>query len=235
MKMNRNKNNEGFTLIEIAITFAIISIIILVIYKAFSAGLTVYERAQKEIEAMQSARAVIKMLTRDIRAITKVTPVDERLQKPSGSADRSDCKLVGDDLTLDIITNSRPLTNYWPEYFPRRSGRAGVTYYSAATNDVNMPVCYFRKVKWDFAAAPWTNEETEQLDGIIEIKFSYFDGANKEWKSAWSTENPGGSAARSPRGLLPHSILFSVTGQSMGVHPQTVMLQTQVGLVSYER
>ncbi|OGF51455.1 MAG: hypothetical protein A2044_03795 [Candidatus Firestonebacteria bacterium GWA2_43_8] len=233
--MRTTRKNSGFTLIEVAVTFAIVSVIILVVFKTFSTGLTVYERAEKETEALQGARAVLKMMTRDIRAVAGVTPVNERLQKASGAVDRSYCKLVGDETTLDIIVNSRPVTNYWPEYFPRRASRASVTYYFDSTNDPAMPVCYFRKVKWDFATEPWTNEEIERLDGIIEMKISYFDGASKEWKTSWSTEDLGGQTIRSPRGLLPHSILFSVTSQSMGIHPQTVMLETQVGVVSYER
>ncbi|MFH1073455.1 MAG: type II secretion system protein [Candidatus Firestonebacteria bacterium] len=233
--MNRINNNRGFTLIEVAVTFAIVSVIILLVYKTFSTGLTVYERVRKETEALQGARSVLKMLTKDIRSIAGSTPVNEKLQKISGSTERSCCKLVGDETSLDMITNSRPVTNYWPEYFPRRSSRSGVTYYQAATNDENMPVCYFRKVKWDFAASPWANEEIERLDGIIEIKISYFNGADKEWKNSWSTEDPGGQTIKNPRGLLPHSILFSVTSQSMGLHPQTVKLETQVGLVAYER
>ena|GEM_PF-1809673 len=227
--------NKGFTLIEITVTFAIVSVIILVLFKTFSTGLTVYERAQKEMEALQSARTVLKILTRDIRGASSVTPVDPRLLSASGAVERIYCKLTGNEVSLDLITNARPVTNYWPEYFPRRSSRSAVTYYSAATGEENMQVCYFRKVKWDFATAPWTNEEVERLDGITAIKFSYFDGASKEWKNSWSTEDPGGRTLKNPRGLFPHSVLLAVTGQSMGLHPQFVTLQTQVGVASYER
>jgi len=233
--INRKTNNKGFTLIEVAITFAITAVVILVVYKTFSTGLSVYERAKKETEALQSARSVLKMLTRDIRSISSFAPLSQRLPKANGIPERNYSKLVGDELTLDFITNSRPVTNYWPESFPRRSSRSAVTYYSAETNDVNMPVCYYRKVKWDFAAPPWTSEEIEKLDGIIELKFSYFNGAAKEWSSSWSTEDANGRISSSSRGIFPHSIMFSVIGQSQGLHPQTVMLETQVGLVSYER
>ncbi|MDI6734850.1 MAG: prepilin-type N-terminal cleavage/methylation domain-containing protein [bacterium] len=68
MKINRS----GFTLIELMIVVALVSLIIPIIYSVFIYGLLTYNTSAGQIEIFRSAQPIILLLQNDIRPAIKV-------------------------------------------------------------------------------------------------------------------------------------------------------------------
>ncbi|MEI7904394.1 MAG: prepilin-type N-terminal cleavage/methylation domain-containing protein [Candidatus Firestonebacteria bacterium] len=228
---------KGYTLIELMIALGIISLILLAIYRSFSAGWMAYENSRKECEALLNARNVIKMLTRDIRSVGSSEPLYVGRDSASTALmiKRDYFKLTGDILNLEVMTYSRPVSFYWPEYFPRRSYRCRVSYYSGASALASERQGCFRKVNYDFATAPWKDEELEELDGIAKIEFGYYDGRANQWVENWDTGLNLDSRGYNFHNLLPQSVTFRVTAMSAGVKPFFAVLESSANLACYER
>ena len=57
----------GFTLLEVIVSVAIFSLVILVAYEIYSLGQNIYRRGGDEMEVWQNARASLDRLTREVR------------------------------------------------------------------------------------------------------------------------------------------------------------------------
>jgi prepilin-type N-terminal cleavage/methylation domain-containing protein len=228
---------KGYTLIELMVSLGIMALILLSIYKTFSVGWISYDRAMKVCQANQSARNTIKFLTRDLRSIGSAEPLYIGRDSVTTAAmiKRPYFKITGGVDNMDFFTYSRPVTLYWPESFPRRSYRSHVTYFLGATNDPNIPQCYYRQVKWDFSTPPWKDEEVEMLDGITDIQFSYYDWQKKKWVDTWDTDLILKQKGYNFHGMYPQTVNFRVTAQSIGVNSVVAVLESSVNVVSYER
>ncbi len=227
---------RGYTLIELMVGLAIIVIIMSGVYTTFSAGLGAYDNYRKECEAYLSARNMIKNLTRDLRSTGASEPVF--FGKNSGFASalikRDYFAFKGTAASVEVMTYSRPVSLYWPEYFPRRSYRAKVTYGPASSAE-GVEACFQRSSVWDFATAPWKNEEKEVLDNITAVVFSYYDGKKQSWVDSWDTDSLKQARGNNYHNLLPQIVNFKVTAKSYGVKPVYAVLESCVNLVGYER
>jgi len=227
---------RGYTLLELTVGLGIIVLIMSGVYATFSAGLGAYDNYRKECEAYLSARNMVKNLTRDLRATGASEPIF--LGKNSGTMaaliKRSYFVFKGTAGAVEFMTYSRPVSLYWPEYFPRRSYRAKVSYAAAPALEGVEP-CFQRSSSWDFATAPWKNEETEALDNISSVSFSFYDGKKQVWLDSWDTDALIKMKSKSFHNLLPQMVNFKVTGKSSGVKPVYAVLESCVNLVGYER
>jgi len=222
---------------ELMIALGIIALILLAIYKAFSAGWMAYENARKECEALLNARNVIKMLTRDIRSVGSAEPlyVGRDSATTAKLIKRDYFGLTGEILKLELMTYSRPGSFYWPEYFPRRSNRCRVSYYSGVSTVDPDRQNYFRRVKYDYVTPPWKDEEIEELNGITRIEFGYYNGQQNKWVESWDTVANLQAKGYNFRNMFPQTITFRVIAESSGVKPAVTMLESSANLASYER
>ena len=215
---------------------AIIVIIMSGVYTTFSAGLGAYDNYRKECEAYLSARNMIKNLTRDLRSTGASEPIF--FSKNSGATaaliKRNYFGFKGTAGSIEIMTYSRPVSLYWPEYFPRRSYRAKVTYLASTVSTDTAP-CFERIAVWDFATDPWKSEEDELLEPITSVVFSFYDGKKQVWVDNWDTSLMMKSSGYYFHNLLPQMVDFKVTAKSSGVKPVYAVLESCVSLVGYER
>lgn len=65
--MNFKHSEKGLSLIELVVTLAIISFIIMAIYTFYLAGLKGWQRSQDQIESQQSARIAMDKINRELR------------------------------------------------------------------------------------------------------------------------------------------------------------------------
>lgn len=221
--------SPGYTLIELLAALSIITVVLSSVYGVFSAGISSWDRAFNESEALMNARTTLKILSRDIKNIVAAEPF---LLKNMGKIDREFFYLAGSESNLEMICYSRPVSLYWPEDFPRRSDLCKVSYYFEALNEDSEKVVLKRKVTWDKAVLPWKEEEVEILDGVTALVFSYCTSG--DWVAGWNTVE---RAKRSMgfRGLLPSLIKVKATGESGGVRSRTTVLETTVGVTVYEQ
>ncbi|MFA6551519.1 MAG: prepilin-type N-terminal cleavage/methylation domain-containing protein [Patescibacteria group bacterium] len=61
------KLTTGFTLIEVIVSIAMFTLVILIAYEMYSLGQNVYRRGGDEMETWQNARAALDRMTREIR------------------------------------------------------------------------------------------------------------------------------------------------------------------------
>ena len=109
---------KGFTLLELMAALSIIVLVAASVYGAFSAGISAWDRAFNESEALLNARSTLKLITRDIKSVVSAEPI---LTKNLGKLNREYFYLAGGEDKLQMICYSRPVSLYWPENFPRRS------------------------------------------------------------------------------------------------------------------
>lgn len=76
-----NKNNKAFTLIEVLLSIAISSIIIIVAFSVFHAGSISWEKIEEKADVNQNARIVMETIISDIRRCNKADVIsDERIK-----------------------------------------------------------------------------------------------------------------------------------------------------------
>lgn len=227
--MNKSAYRPGFTLIELMAALSIIVLVTASVYGAFSSGLSAWDRTFKESEALQTARATLKIISRDIKSVVAAEPI---LTKNLGKLDRQYFSLVGAERSLQMICYSRPVSFYWPENFPRRADFCKITYYFEALDEGSETTVLKRKVTWDKAVLPWKDEEVEVLDGVTELNLSYFN--NSSWVLEWDTLEKQKTKS-GYHSLLPRLIKVGVTASSGGVRNRSVTLETIMGVTTYER
>ena len=69
------KLTTGFTLIEVIVSIAMFTLVILIAYEMYSLGQNVYRRGGDEMEAWQNARTVLDRLTREVRQAESLATV----------------------------------------------------------------------------------------------------------------------------------------------------------------
>src|SRR5580698_3756420 len=66
--------NEGFTLIELTISAAVASIILVAAYLCLSAGVASQKMIEPRTEVLQSARVALAMMSADLRSACSLSP-----------------------------------------------------------------------------------------------------------------------------------------------------------------
>ncbi|MFH1823961.1 MAG: prepilin-type N-terminal cleavage/methylation domain-containing protein [Candidatus Firestonebacteria bacterium] len=227
---------KGYTLIELMTALIIITIAGLCVYKTFTSGWLAWDSAIKRGEALQNARSFIKVLTKDLKTVVAAeSVVNEEVLKILKDAKRNYFKLIGGENSLEMICYSRPVTYYWPEYFPRRSSICYVSYYIASNSDEETSFCVYRKVKWDNAILPWKDEEIEKFDDILNVQFSFLDSGKKTWEVSWNTDEMMRLKGSSYTGLLPRAVKVNITSKGGNLKPDEVRLETIVALPTFEK
>jgi type II secretion system protein J len=223
---------RGYTLIELMVALVIITISSLTVYRTFTSGWFVWDKAIKRIEAIRSARSFIKILTKDLKTIVAAEPVSEEALKVLKDIKREYFKLIGSENSLEMICYSKPVTSYWPEYFPRRSSICYVSYF---INTDEKTSSVYRRVKWYNAVLPYKDEEIEKFDNIVDVKFSFLNDYKGNWETSWSTDEMIKLMGFSYRGLFPRCVKVNVTSKSGDIRPQEISLETTISLIAFER
>jgi type IV pilus assembly protein PilW len=65
--MRDRRDHGGFTIIEVLISTAIFSIVMIAIYLMFDTNRTTYARGENKLEIQQNARVAVEMLARELR------------------------------------------------------------------------------------------------------------------------------------------------------------------------
>ena len=163
-------NQGGFTLIELTISAAVASIILVASYLCLSAGVASQKLIEPRTEVLQSARVALAMMSADLRSACSLCP---------------DFDFVGEQRAIGEIEadNLDFATHY---YTPARSGEADycqVSYFvdkGRASNRFSL----WRRRNPHIAPDPLAGGAREEIvPGLRGLTLEYYDGL--DWYDNW--------------------------------------------------
>jgi general secretion pathway protein J len=170
---------SGFTLLELVITFTILSLILLVIAGAMRLGSAAWERGEEKAEKFQRGRAGFSLLSQQLKSAYPYK-VKAKQAEPDYLA------FQGASDSLRFVTNFS-LKSRRPE------GLVFVTYKIEEDKSSGkvLKVCEQRVLNKDFTeATPKDEDFLPLLEGLSEITFEYYREAEDEegtgeWVNSW--------------------------------------------------
>lgn len=189
-------NKNGFTLVELLIAIAILSIIMAVVYKSFYASTEGIKRAEAVDDINSTARVIFLKLMDDINS-AYLTGKDVIFVGDS----KRDKDLPQDSLSLTSLSNLRMVRD------AKETDLYETGYYLKEDYDYQRQekkTSLFRREKKTIGIEPVLEggEAYELTDEIAGIRFSYFDGTS--WKDNWDSR----ITKALPKGVEVEIILF---------------------------
>ena len=172
------KRQAGFTLIELMISAALMSMILTGAYLCLSAGLSGQKLVESRSEVVQSARVALTLLTADLRAACPLSKDFEFLgmHRMAGEVEADN---------LDFGTH-----NYSPRR-PREGDFCAVSYFLDKTSEASQ-YSLWRRRNPTLAPDPLAGGKREPIvSGVRGLRFEYYDGY--DWYDDW------GDASGKPR------------------------------------
>lgn len=191
-----NKRN-GFTLVELLIAIAILSIIMSVVYKSFYASTEGIKRAEVVDDINSTARVIFLKLMDDINSAY----LDNSNKTIFVGDSKRDKDLPQDSLSLTSLSNLRMVRD------AKETDLYETGYYLKEDYDYQRQekkTSLFRREKKTIGIEPVLEggEVYELTDEIAGIRFSYFDGAS--WNDKWDSR----ITKALPKGVDVEIILF---------------------------
>ena len=178
-----DKNESGFTLIEIMLSVSILAMVIAVIFTTFRIGINAWEKGESKIESLQTKRAVNALIYREINSVYPytITPgeLDTHIKYNAFFGESDSLKFVSHASTTGRSTGLS-LIEMWTE---NEKGlfigeREAIVSNRSDLNDIDL-----------------RDEDTavSVCSEIKEISFRYFERKNKdeegEWQENWDPED----------------------------------------------
>jgi general secretion pathway protein J len=191
----RTPNASGFTLLEVLIAVAIMSLIVTVIYTSFSTTSRNVQQAEEMRDTADLARTLLAKLSDDIANAY----VNTRMNSPvvltifygkKGEADLKDEKIRRDDLSMTTLTNVRTPgtkeTDLWEVGY----------FFKEKTNGIGFALMRRekRELSKDSPALEGGLEPYEVTDRVESLKFRYFDVGAQKWVDEWDSRTRGTSS-----------------------------------------
>ena len=164
----------GFTLIELMLSATLMVLILAGAYVCLRAGLSAQRLIDPRLEATQSARVVLALLTADLRAACPLDPDSEFV-----GIDRKLGDIEADN--IDFATLNRT---------PRRPGEGDYcqTSYYLDRDENGGDLVLWRRRNPRLGLDPFSGGTREELArGVRQLKFEFFDGY--EWYDTWGDPN----------------------------------------------
>jgi len=169
-------------LLEVVIGAALLSIILTAAYLCLSACIASQREMQPRLDAIQSARVALALITADLRAACSLDPGTEFLGTP-----RSLGNIPADN--VDFATH-----NYTPRH--EHEGDFCEESLFVARDQESGQLALWRRRNPTLAVDPLAGGAREELaTGVLGLQFEYFDGI--DWYESWG--DPTGKAQTSNR------------------------------------
>jgi prepilin-type N-terminal cleavage/methylation domain-containing protein len=177
-----NKSARGFTLIEVVISAALMSLILMSAYLCLNAGVASQKLIEPRADILQSARVALALLSADLRNACPLSKDYQFLgtQRKLGEMEADN---------LDFATHN---------YTPRRAREGDfceISYFVNPDPETGgFKLC--RRRNPTIAPDPLTGGRCEDIaTGLTRVQFEYFDGF--DWYDTWGEIKPKGPSAKS--------------------------------------
>ena len=170
MRMRRHPRASGFTLIELVISAAIGSVILISAYACLRAGLTGQKMIDSRADAIQSARVALDLMTADLRSATPLSP---------------DIEFLGMVRSIEGTTASNVefgTHNYTPRAI-REGDFCEMSYYLEKNADTETLSLWRRRDPSPDRERLTGGIREEIAQNVSGLRFDYYDGF--EWFTSW--------------------------------------------------
>ncbi len=181
---------EGFTLIELTISAALMSIILTGAYLCLSAAVSSQKLLEPRNELFQNARVAMAMMSADLRSACPLA---------------KDLEFVGmqrDDLEIEAGNLDFATHNYFPQR-PNEGDFCEVSYFLREDAPESGQYSLWRRRDPTIAAVPMSGGRHEEIiRGVRGLRFEYYDGF--DWYDTWG--EVGGHQKEKKTELLPPNL-----------------------------
>ncbi len=172
------RTKAGFTLVEMTISMALMSLILISAYLCLNAGFAAQRLVDPRLEAVQSARVALNLITADLRSACPLAKNMEFI-----GMDRMLGEVEADN--LDFATH---------HYTPSRPGDGDYcqTSYFLEPDHESGELVLWRRRNPRIGLDPFSGGSREEIArGVHQLKFEYYDGF--VWYDTWG--DPDGRAS----------------------------------------
>jgi len=195
--------DKGFTLLELLVSIAILSMVLVMIYGTLSMGSRAWEKGEEDIEKTQRMRVVMNLLSREIKSTFpyKVTPSELDTHKEFYAFE-------GKKDSINFVST-----------VPLKGGRRGLSWLSFwVESEEGLVVVERDALRSDIFKERNSidNDEIEVLDSnVTSMKLEYYElksgkeegEGEGEWKEHWDAEKER---------TLPHAVKIELTFEEEG-------------------
>ena len=184
------RESSGFTLIELVISAALMALILVSAYLCMSACVSSQKLIEPRIEAFQSARVALAIMTADLRSACPLSKESEFVGMHRTLKDAETGKDVEAD-NLDFATH-----NYSPRQ-PREGDFCQVSFFVQPERESGK-FSLWRRRNPTIALDPLSGGNREEIvRGLRGLRFEYYDGY--EWYDSWGDTEGNGKKQSSLR------------------------------------
>jgi general secretion pathway protein J len=201
-----SSNSKGFTLIEVLIAVAILSVLVTVVYTSFSTASRNVEQAEKIRDTSDLARTLLAKLSDDIANAYVNTRMNVPIvltifygkREEEGLGEE---KKRRDAIFLTPLTNARTLgskeTDLWEVgyFFKEKTNGSGFVMMRREKRELNK---VSPALEGDFS-------QYKVTDRVESLKFRYFDIGAQQWVDEWDSRTKG------PSNLLPKAVEITLS------------------------
>jgi general secretion pathway protein J len=217
----RTPNSPGFTLLEVLVASAILSMVLAIVYGVFSQTLTSTQRAEERNAQSRTARIVLLRIGDDLQASLPLTSGHFRFV---GRASRT--QQFPDGFLSFVSESGLPLTNGSPtgdgyeiEYELVPDPR------TTATRQLVRRARFAPTTADSTAGSPREAETLPLLTGVRGLRFRFFDG--RVWHDEWGKDQ---TAMKLPRAVEVELYLARKKTGATREEEETVKFSTLVDL-----
>ena len=194
--MKTGKGTSGFTLLELIVTFTILSLVVIMVLGALRLGSAAWEKGEDRAEKIQKKRIVLDLLSQQMKS-----SFPYRVKSQKAEADY--LVYLGDGSSLRFVSAFSLRAR-------RQGGLVFVIYkVEEGTSSGKVLKVYEKRVlnKTFLEETPDEEQFLTLMDGLSDLRFEYFEeGDDKDSTGAW-----GESWDAKEKKVLPSQVKMTVT------------------------
>lgn len=161
--------SKGFTLVEILIAVAIVSLILTIIYGSYASSIDTMNYTRKKMDAFSMVRLTLSRM-------------NEELTSSFFSEDDKDVMFSGEERKIDFISSSHErIFKDSKEYDLSEIG-----YFTEAAEEGESLCLWRREDRTPDDDVLEGGEKEKLMEGLKGIEFKYYDG--EEWRNEWDSK-----------------------------------------------
>ena len=212
--MKRKCSNSGFTLIEVLISVAIISVIMVLVWQTTAQSIKGKQKAEKRYQTYHEARVSIDKIVQDI-SMAFLIKGEAHLGKKQGIAQmKTVFKGEESELNFDSMSNVRLFSN------SRQSEECEIGYKVEPDPENHDWLKLMRRQAKNIDDKPEDGGDwLELITRVKRFQLEYYDGQKFEWQSSWNSENTEG-------GTLPRAVRVTLALEDFRDPKEEMVFQT---------
>jgi len=181
MKKHKEITSKGFSLLEVMVAIAILSMITVMLWGAFNQSLSIRESIVETDSQLQMTRIMISKLRADLGSAYIKT-----------AKDNPNIKFIGEDHGDDDRLEFASFTHFRYLKNSRESDEARLDYFLEDSKDEQGTKQLKRRENKiiDDTSENEGGVSYSLAENVVKLNFRYCDGIKAEWKDSWDSTNP---------------------------------------------